>query len=104
MLIVQKQTIEVTKNELEAVIESLQCFNFHMPITRRAKVVRSALFEINKKITKKLLTTPKKNNRYSLKLAYYEMDFLDEYLTISLQLEFNQFCQSLKDKLDQKLA
>lgn len=104
MIPIPEVIIEVSKNEIKAATEALECLT-SLPCNTKGKVKRSALYEVYKKLKRKQLTQPKKKNKkYSLKMKYYEMQFLEEFFDLSLSLEFNQFCKTFRDKLNQKLA
>lgn len=98
-------TIGASKNELNAVIEIMSCFNHHYPITNEAKIMRTVIYDVYKKISRKILTNPKKKtNTYNLKLKYHEVYFLEKFIIVALNLEDNHFANTLMGKLNQKLA
>lgn len=104
MIIINDITVQVSKTEIEAVINKLDSLLIHTPIARKAKAAHSAVIEAYKKLQRKLLTNPKKDKKYSLKLKYHEADWLELTLRFYLSKEDNHFIKTFTDKLHEKLA
>lgn len=104
MIIINDITVQVSKTEIEAVINKLDGLLINYPTSRKAKAAFSAVIEAYKKLQRKLLTNPKKDKKYSLKLKYHEADWLELTLRLYILKQDNHFVKTFTDKLHEKLA